>query len=54
MIRPSPKWYDKAVAWMDKQEKPDEELRRFRAEAAELLKIKEAKPELLPMPKLRD
>jgi tetratricopeptide (TPR) repeat protein len=32
-------WYDKAVEWMDKNQPNNEELRRFRAEAAELLKI---------------
>lgn len=35
------KWYDKAVLWMDKNMPKDEELRRFRAEAAELMNIKE-------------
>jgi len=30
-------WYDKAVAWMDKYQSGDEELRRFRAAAATLL-----------------
>jgi hypothetical protein len=33
------KWYDQAVAWMDKHQPQNEELRRFRAEAAELLGI---------------
>jgi hypothetical protein len=33
-------WYDKAVQWMDKYDPRDEELQRFRAEAAELLLIK--------------
>ena len=42
---------DKAVAWMDQHESQDKELHRFRVEAAELLKIKEATPELLPLPK---
>jgi serine/threonine protein kinase/tetratricopeptide (TPR) repeat protein len=32
-------WYDRAVQWMDKNQPNDEELRRFRAEAADLLKI---------------
>jgi tetratricopeptide (TPR) repeat protein len=32
-------WYGKAVEWMDKNKPQDEELRRFRAEAAELLGI---------------
>src|SRR5262249_55078260 len=34
------KWYDKAVEWMDKNAKDNEELRRFRSEAEELLEIK--------------
>ena len=33
------KWYDKGVEWMDKNQPKNEELRRFRAEAAELLGI---------------
>jgi tetratricopeptide (TPR) repeat protein len=33
------KWYDKAVAWMDKNQPQNDELRRFRAEAAKLLGI---------------
>jgi tetratricopeptide (TPR) repeat protein len=32
-------WYDKAVQWMEKNKPKDEELLRFRAEAAELLGI---------------
>jgi hypothetical protein len=32
------KWYDRAVEWMEKYEPEDEELRRFRAEAEDLLK----------------
>jgi superkiller protein 3 len=36
-------WYDQAVEWMDKNEPKNEELRRFRAEAAELLKVEEKK-----------
>jgi Flp pilus assembly protein TadD len=32
-------WYDMAIAWMDKHKPKDEELRRFRVEAAELLTI---------------
>jgi tetratricopeptide (TPR) repeat protein len=31
------RWYDQAIEWMDKYMPQDEELRRFRAEAAELL-----------------
>src|SRR5882757_1697929 len=34
------KWYDRAAAWMDKNQPKNEELRRFRAEAAELLGVK--------------
>jgi hypothetical protein len=34
-------WYDRAVAWAMKNEPKDEELRRFRAEAAALLGIEE-------------
>jgi serine/threonine protein kinase/Flp pilus assembly protein TadD len=34
-------WYDKAVAWMDNNQQYNDELRRFRAEAAEVLGIKE-------------
>ena len=30
-------WYDKAVEWMEKNKPDDEELKRFRAEAEELL-----------------
>jgi len=33
-------WYNRAVEWMDKNKPQDDELRRFRTEAAELLKIK--------------
>jgi superkiller protein 3 len=38
-------WYDQAVAWMDKHKPQDEELRRFRAEAADLLGISETAEE---------
>jgi WD40 repeat protein len=38
------RWYDKAVQWMDKNKPQDEELRRFRAEAAGLLGVKESAP----------
>src|SRR5262249_23528724 len=31
------KWFDRAVQWMDRNKPHDEELRRFRAEAAALL-----------------
>jgi serine/threonine protein kinase len=37
------KWYDQAVAWMDKNQPENEELRRIRAEAAKLLGIGEKK-----------
>ena len=33
------RWYDKGVAWMEKNKSDDDELLRFRAEAAELLGI---------------
>jgi WD40 repeat protein/serine/threonine protein kinase/Flp pilus assembly protein TadD len=36
-------WYDRAVQGMDKNQPTDEELRRFRAEAAELLGLNEKK-----------
>jgi superkiller protein 3 len=36
-------WYDRAVQWMDENAPTDEELRRLRAEAAELLELKEKK-----------
>ena len=36
-------WYDKAVPWMEKNQPKDEELLRFRAEAAALLGVKEKK-----------
>jgi hypothetical protein len=36
-------WYDRAVQWMDKNQPKNDELRRFRAEAAELLELKENK-----------
>jgi serine/threonine protein kinase/tetratricopeptide (TPR) repeat protein len=35
------KWYDQAVQWMEKNQPKDEELARFRAEAEELLGVKE-------------
>jgi tetratricopeptide (TPR) repeat protein len=37
------KWYHQAVQWMDKNQPQNEELRRFRAEAAALLGVKEEK-----------
>jgi tetratricopeptide (TPR) repeat protein len=39
----SKEWFARAVAWMDKSKKYDPELKRFRAEAAELLGVKEKK-----------
>ena len=33
------KWYDKAVAWMAKNRPDDQELKRFRAEAKDVLGI---------------
>jgi tetratricopeptide (TPR) repeat protein len=36
-------WHDKAVLWMEKNHPSNEELIRFRAEAAELLELKEKK-----------
>jgi tetratricopeptide (TPR) repeat protein len=36
-------WYDKAEQWMDKNQPTNDELRRFRSEAAELLGIKDVK-----------
>jgi len=37
-------WYGKAVDWMEKNKPDDEELCRFRAEAAELLGVTETEP----------
>src|SRR5262249_31639958 len=34
------KWYDKALEWMEKNDPKNDELRRFRAEMEELMKIK--------------
>jgi hypothetical protein len=36
-------WYHKAVQWMDKNAPKNEELRRFRAEAAEVLGVQDKK-----------
>ncbi len=47
-------WFDKSVQWMEKDGKANEELRRFRAEAADLLGIKERptpKPPEVPLRK---
>jgi Flp pilus assembly protein TadD len=35
------RWYDRAVEWMDQRQPKNEELRRFRAEAAALLGVKD-------------
>jgi serine/threonine protein kinase/Flp pilus assembly protein TadD len=42
------RWYGKAVDWMEKQQTDDKLLRRFRAEAEELLKITDEKPTTKP------
>jgi len=34
-------WFDKSIAWMEKQKHPTDELRRFHAEAATLLGAKD-------------
>ena len=44
------KWYEKAVQWMDKNKPDDEELKQFRAEAAELLGMKEKTNKPVPKP----
>jgi hypothetical protein len=36
-------WFDRAVQWMKKNQPSNEELRRFHAEAAEMLGTKEKK-----------
>jgi hypothetical protein len=41
-------WYDKAVEWMDKNQPQNDELQRFRTEAAELLGISPAAPDQSP------
>jgi tetratricopeptide (TPR) repeat protein len=43
------KWYDRGVAWMETHQPKNEELMRFRAEAAELLGIKEPPPSKAPL-----
>ncbi len=35
------KWYDRAIEWMDENKPEEEDLRRFRTEAAELLGVTE-------------
>jgi hypothetical protein len=44
-------WFDKGVAWIEKNKPQDEQLQRLRTEAAELLNIKEGKPEVEPLPR---
>jgi tetratricopeptide (TPR) repeat protein/tRNA A-37 threonylcarbamoyl transferase component Bud32 len=50
------KWYDQAVRWMDKNQSKNEQLRRFQAEAAELLGVQEPGPTVgsQPLPKKKD
>jgi tetratricopeptide (TPR) repeat protein/serine/threonine protein kinase len=36
-------WYDKAIAWMEKKQPNDEELRRFQTEAEQLMKVQRKK-----------
>jgi tetratricopeptide (TPR) repeat protein len=38
------KWYDRAVPWMEKNQPHNDELRRFRAEAEELLGVTKKEP----------
>jgi tetratricopeptide (TPR) repeat protein len=48
------KWYDKAVEWMDKNAPEDEGLRRFRAEASELLGVADrGRVEVAPAPHVK-
>ena len=42
------KWYDQGVQWMQKNKPEDEELRRFRTEAEELLRIAQPKSSTKP------
>ena len=44
-------WYDKGVTWMKKHKPTDEELKRFRTEAAALLGISESELEPRPRPR---
>jgi hypothetical protein len=37
------KWYDQAMKWMEKNQPKAEELRRFRAEASEMLEPRSKK-----------
>ena len=45
------KWYAEAVKWMDKNAPQDEELQRFRTEAAELLKMESGQTTQEPLKK---
>ena len=47
------KWYDRAVAWMDKNQPENEELRRFREEAEELMGVGGA-VEMAPAPRQKN
>ena len=38
------RWYGQAVEWMEKEEPADEELRRLREEAAELIELQSSAP----------
>ena len=44
------RWYDKAVEWTAKNDAYNDDLRRLRVEAAELLKV-EDQPKPVPMSK---
>jgi hypothetical protein len=41
-------WYDKAVEWMDTNQPQNEELRRFRTETEELMKVIDEKQTTKP------
>ena len=41
-------WYEKSVEWMDKNASANEELTRFRAEAAELLGVNDEEQHEFP------
>jgi uncharacterized protein HemY len=43
-------WFDKSLAWMEKSKKDDVELKRLRAEAADLLGVKDVSPRRIPGP----
>jgi serine/threonine protein kinase/uncharacterized protein HemY len=47
-------WYEKSVNWMDKNQPKNEELLRFRAEAAELLGISDVKSAQDPLQETKD